>query len=145
VGTKGSAVDQLVELQQRKNALQAELAGINKNISNVEQQVLDQFIEGGVQSVKTATGQTVYLHKQLWANARDGDHERACDALVVAGYGELVQRRFNTNRLSALVREITAESGENGMPPVLKDALAIREQVSARVRGAGSTTNQQEQ
>jgi uncharacterized protein YeeX (DUF496 family) len=136
-----TVVEQLVELQQRKNALQSELAGINKHISNVEQQVLDQFIEGGVQSLKTAAGQTVYIHKQIWANAKDGDYDRACDALVVAGYGELVQRRFNTNRLSALVREI----GENEMPPVLKDALAVREQVSARVRGAGNTTENKEQ
>ncbi len=42
----------------------------------------------------------------------DGDISRACEALREAGLGEMVQPRFNTNTLSAYLRELH----ENGQP-----------------------------
>jgi hypothetical protein len=132
------SVNRLVELQARKNELSGELRRVNDEMARVQEQVIDAFVEAGVQSLKTKSGQTVFLHTQVWANAREGDYDRACDALVVAGYEDFVERRFNTNKVSALVRELRQERGEEGVPLPVRDALQIREVVSARVRGSGS-------
>lgn len=72
------------------------------------------------------------MRRQLWTNARDGDYQSACDALVEAGLGDFVGPRFNTNTLSAWVRE-QGEAGESPeeiaarLPGNLAQALSITE------------------
>jgi hypothetical protein len=119
------------ELETRRRQLQEELRAVDAESLELEAELLSEFERAGIQNMKV-NGVTVYLHRQVWANAREGDYDRACAALLDAGLPELVERRFNTNRLSAWVRERTREGEE--IPDALKDGIEISERFSIRTR-----------
>lgn len=125
-------LEQYISLTARKRELEADLNAIRDALSALEAALLEEFLALGAQAVKSASGVTVYLHRQLWANPTDGDYDRACQALIAAGLGELVQPRFNTNTLSAWCRE-RDRAGEE-LPPSFRDAINVTERVSVRVR-----------
>jgi hypothetical protein len=134
-----ASVEVLIDFQTRKNQLTSQLREVNERIAQLQEHVIEHFIEADVQSLKTKSGEVVFLHTQVWANPRDGDYGRACDALDELGFTDFVERRFNVNKVSSLIRELLREKGEEGVPQGLRDALLIREVVSARVRGAGKS------
>jgi hypothetical protein len=115
--------NELRELDNRSKELRSEREGL-------EQELLSEFEELGSSSIRLQ-GKTVYVHRQLWANARDGDYDRACAALIEAGLGEFVQERFNTQTVSAYVRELD-QKGED-LPPELEETLTVAERFSVRV------------
>lgn len=119
------------ELETLRRKLQEELRAVEAESQAIETELMAEFERSGIQNMKV-NGLTVYLHRQVWANARNGDYEGACTALLEAGLPELVERRFNTNRLSAWVRERTKEGEE--LPETLKQSLEISERFSLRTR-----------
>lgn len=131
-----------VALSARKAALKAELDDIQRQLSELEPQLIEAFADEGVQNINV-DGHTVYLSAQLWASPVDGDYERACDALIAAGLGEFVGRRFNTNTLSAWIREyVRDETGnypddiQTALPQAFNGAIEARKDWSLRVRKA---------
>ena len=125
-----------VDLNRRIKELEAKVKDLRKEREKHEPAVLELMSQLGVTSVKAA-GATVYLHRQLWANARqyDGgvrDYATACGALVECGHPEMVETKFNVMRVSSLVRELDEK---DDIPIELYEALDITEKVQARVRG----------
>ena len=102
-----------------------------KELDPMEIRLLDQFAADQVTSVKV-DGRLAYLRTELWAGAKDGDHERACRYLVRYGMKDLVRRRFDTQALSAVVRE-AALLGEELNPNLLK-AISVTEKVELRTK-----------
>ena len=98
-----SHLQRFAELAESKRALETSLEKVKEELSQLETGLLQEFEEDGVPSVKLNRPDgtmTIYLHRQLWAGAIEGDYPRACRALVNAGLEELVQTRFNTNQVS---------------------------------------------
>ena len=81
-------------------------------------------------------GYTVYMQRKLWAKAKDGDKPRACETLKqLEDWADVVEETFNTQTLSARVRELVAD--EDGLtldeikallPLPLQTALDVTEQ-----------------
>ena len=133
-----------VELNTRKKNLRADLDAVQGDLDALMPEILEDFADSGISNINI-NGHTIYLTAQLWASPQDGDYERACDALEAAGLGEFVGRRFNSNTLSAWVREyVRDESGdypeepEEALPVALQGALAVSKKWDVRVVKANS-------
>lgn len=125
------ALREYVELTDRKRTIEAERRDINDRLDKLEEKLLSQFEEQGMQNIKIG-GASVYLHRQLWAKPKDGDKPKAVEALKRAGLDEMVKETFNVHTVSAYFRE--AEANEQPTPPELDDAFDLNETYSLRVR-----------
>ena len=131
-----------VTLTAQKRELMAELDELRECMDVLEAELVEAFADEGIQNVNL-DGHTVYLQSQLWAGPVEGDYERACDALDACGLSEFVGRRFNSNTLSAWVREhVQTEGGnypeniEEALPVALAGAIKVDRKWSVRVRKA---------
>lgn len=131
-----------VELQKEKRELDDALKNVKRQLDELEPLLLEQMTEEGIQSVKV-NGLTLYLKRQLWAGAADGNYDAACDALIAEGLAEFVQRRFNTNTVSAYVRELEKAFADNGgsfeefrLPGALDGAISVAEKFTIGSRKA---------
>jgi hypothetical protein len=126
------ALRKFIELTRRRRELEEQLDDVKQEIAVLEQSLIDQFAQEGINRV-SMDGATVYLKRELWASARDGDWQRACAALKEAGLGHYVEEKFNVLSLSAFVREVDRNGDQ--LPPALADAIAVTEKYSLRVTG----------
>jgi len=122
----------MIELQGRRRELREALKDMEAEIAVVEQRLLDEFSRAGMQKM-TLNGYTLYLHRQAWARPRDGETLRAINALVQNGYGDYVI--LGTSKVSSLFRGDPEEV--EGLPPEIRDAFEVYENVSIRARRAG--------
>lgn len=134
------AAQRFAELETRKKELEAELNEVKKELDEIGGEngyLLDQMIQAGVEKLNV-NGRTLYIHRQLWAGAVDGDYDAACDGLEEAGLGDYVQRRFNVHSLSAYFRERYNEDDviepEEIIPEPLKGKVSLIEKVKIRSR-----------
>jgi len=67
----------------------------------------------------------VYVERKLWAKAKDGDKPAVCKALKRCRLGDYVEETFNTNSLSAYVRELDREG--KPLSPALASVLDVSE------------------
>jgi hypothetical protein len=104
---------------------------------------------GGVQSL-TTQGLTIYLHRQLWAklkeiepgSAGDAAKTRANAALRAAGLDHLVYETFNSNSVSAYMRnELPKDANDMpALPPELAQAFEVAEVFDVRAIAAAKRT-----
>ena len=132
-------VREFAELQTKKRALNDELDAIDDRCKEIGPKILQEFEQEGVQSIKVPGQGTVHLHRQGWAKVvREGpeatpeERRRAADALKEAGVGQFVAETFNTNTVSAWMRELVREGEE--LPPELDGALVFEERFDVRLR-----------
>jgi len=116
-----------------KRALEDEIKVIKAKIAKAEEKLLVEMTDAGVQRV-TADGATVYIQRQLWASKAAGvSDEDAADALIEAGLEDMVKLKFNSNTVSAYVREL--DKNEQALSPELAAVLSIAEKFSVRMVG----------
>ncbi len=122
-----------VELEHERRDLDDRLKAVKAETEKLAASLLDQFAEAGMQSARV-NGLTVYVHRQLWASAVEGNYEAACQALRASGHGEFVQERFNTNQISALAREMD-KNGET-LPVEWDGPIKVAETFQLRTQKA---------
>ena len=132
-------------LTQRKRQLDAELRELAKELEALggeNGKLLDDFFELGASSVKIKGG-TVYINSQLWAGAKqdditgESDYEATCAAMVAAGLGDFVQKRFNAQTVSAWLREQPLDDEMNPiLPPELVGNIKVARVTQLRFRTA---------
>ena len=122
---------QFIALDERRRQLEAEIDTVKAEAAQLEQALLPEFERDGLERV-SIDGKTVYLERKLWAKAKDGDKAAVCKALKRAHLGDYVEETFNTNSLSAYVRELDREDRE--LPPSLREVLEISEVFKLRTR-----------
>jgi len=120
-----------VALEERRRQLEAEVDTIKAEATELEQRLLPQFEQEGFEKI-SIDGRTVYVERKLWAKARDGNKAAVCKALKRARLGDYVEETFNTNSLSAYVRELDRE--ERPLPPSLREVLEVSEVFKLRTR-----------
>lgn len=120
------------ELSKQRKLREAEVENIMEEMKQLEAELLPQFEQLGMQSSKVA-GVTIYIARELWASALDGDHDKANKALEEAGLGNLILPRFNVQTLSAYVRELD-KAGEE-LPPSFDGAIKVAEVFKLKSRG----------
>ncbi len=120
-----------VALEERRRQLEAEVDAVKAEAAQLEELLLPQFEQAGLERV-SIDGRTVYIERKLWAKAKDGDKAAVCKALKRCRLGDYVEETFNTNSLSAYVRELDRE--DRPMPPSLREVLEISEVFKLRTR-----------
>ena len=135
-------MQQYVARQIKAKELDAEAKRLKAENAKVEEQLIDAMIDSNIQSIKIGD-RTVFIRTQLWASAADvidevsgeslgKDWPGAIAILEAAGYGGLKEERVNSQRLSALVREL--DGSEDGIPVEFEQGLKISEKIQLIVR-----------
>lgn len=130
-------LQRFVEADSAYKRLKAESKDAKMERDEIEERLREHFIDQGVQNMKV-NGVTVYLYSQKWAGvqrddedrrtATDEERERAIQALRDAGLGWMVKEDFNTQTLSAWVREL------DELPPEFEGAINVTERTELRTR-----------
>ncbi len=136
--TMTEQVRRYVALDKEKKELKVHLRTVQSELDILEPEVLEAFIEEGVDSIKV-DGRTVSPKAQVWVSPKREDwetadeaYERACGALAACGLGQFTGQRFNSQMVSSYVREILAEGSE--LPSELEEVLNITERHTVSVR-----------
>lgn len=129
------ALQEIVRLEDQKTVLEAQLKQVNENLASVKADVLTEFEQRGMNSVKV-NGHTVYLWHTVRAKCQ-GDREQAAALLEVYAPG-LVQKMFNLNTVSAWVRELgekdaNADELTAALPAALAGVFALDDVFDVRV------------
>lgn len=118
-------------LRRVEKELGAESAAVKAEADKMEQELLEAFAESGLTSLKV-DGSTVYLRRELWASRRPGATPLdVCEAFEKAGMGQFVNQNYNSQTVSAWLRELDA-SGEP-VPEPVDQVLTAAEKFSLRV------------
>ncbi len=126
-------IRQFATLTAQKRALEEQAKALASELKAMEQPLMEAMSLAGVETlpIETPEGRmTVYLHSQMWARATD--KATACSALRECGLGDFVAENFNTNTVSAHIRE-AVRNGED-LPQPIRDAFKISEIHSVRAR-----------
>ena len=98
---------EFVCLENRKRDLDSELKATKQRLDDLEQVLVPQFIEDGVQRM-TVDNRTISLSQDIYASP-ENDREDVVTALKQSELGQYVAENYNTNSLTAFVREVARE------------------------------------
>lgn len=132
---------QVGELIARKRSLEDDLRAVKDEIAALEPELLNEFTESQMDRIQVPVDNekvTLYIHRQLWAKPKDGDRAAVISTLKRCGLADFVQENYNSNTLSAYVRERLA-NGEQ-LQPTLDSVIEAEEVVSIRGRRSPVTT-----
>lgn len=102
---------EFVALEDEKAAIKTRLKTIENRLGELDESLTNEFLEDGIQSTKI-DGRTVYLHRDLYASAKEGDKEAVVAALKQCDLGQYVKEDYNANSLKAYVREMVHAAEE---------------------------------
>ena len=88
-----------------RRKLDSESKRLATEIAALDARLVEEFAKTGIQNVKTASGQTVYLNREIFATLT-GDLKKAKTALRRAGLGEFIKEGVSAQTLRAYVREM---------------------------------------
>lgn len=139
-----SNIKRLAELQQKKKDLEDYLEVLKRDMKELEAEVMQAFLDEGLQkftvTIKTESGDTVdrtlYLHRQIWAgyhqNETGDGKAQLTQSLEHEGLSDLVRKDFNTQKLSAWLREYDEDNDDPDtirakLPESIQDKIKISE------------------
>jgi len=122
---------EFVRLQEERRKIESTLDSLKEILKVMEEEILGEFERTGMSSAKV-DGMTIYLHRQLWAGPKEGDYATACRVMKENGLGDFVSERFNTNTVSAWVRE--EEKSGRALPAAIAAALNVEEKFTIKTR-----------
>ena len=111
-----------------RRKLDSESKRLATEIAALDARLVEEFAKTGIQNVKTASGQTVYLNREIFATLT-GDLKKAKTALRRAGLGEFIKEGVNSQTLRAYVREM-----DEVLPRGLQPYIDITEVFRIRMR-----------
>ena len=129
--TLGQRVNDYAQLVMGIRELEAQLKTHKEELAKREERLLENFSRDGIQNMKTATGQTVYLNREVFARLV-GDTKKSHTALRQAGLGDFIKATVNAQTLRAYVRE--KEESEEEIPKGLQPYIDVAEVYRLRVR-----------
>ena len=112
-----------------RRKLDSESKRLATEIAALDARLVEEFAKTGIQNVKTASGQTVYLNREIFATLT-GDLKKAKTALRRAGLGEFIKEGVNSQTLRAYVREM-----DEVLPRGLLPYIDVKEVFRIRMRG----------
>ena len=133
-------VDSFENLTEEKRRLDQLLASVKKDLAEVEQQLLDEFQDKGIQNIRTVSGNTIYLNREIFASII-GDKAKAVRSFRARGLKDLVKTEVNSQTLKAFVRELCEEtqdktlSPQDVIPQGLRNYINATEVYRIRMRG----------
>jgi hypothetical protein len=107
------------DLTEKKRNIEAELRDVKKELAQVESDLIEGMVAGGVQNM-TIGGFNLYLYNRLSVRAKDRDHVRLARALFDCGREDLLI--VGSQRLRSEVRE---EEDLEALPPQIREAVSV--------------------
>ena len=111
-----------------RRKLDSESKRLATEIAALDARLVEEFAKTGIQNVKTAAGQTVYLNREIFATLT-GDLKKAKTALRRAGLGEFIKEGVSAQTLRAYVREM-----DEVLPKGLQPYIDVKEIYRVRMR-----------
>jgi len=121
-------VSEFADLTEQRRKLEAEVKKLATDLAAREERLVEEFGQAGIQNIKTKTGQTIYLNREIFAKLT-GDHKKAYTAFRRAGLGDFVKETVNANTLRAWVREM-----DEVLPKGLQPYIDVTEVFRMRMR-----------
>ena len=143
--TTADLVNEFIELEEQRKGKEGEIDKIKERLAELEPVLLERFEHAGMQSMKSQQGTVIYVRRDLWAGAKEGEEVGLLVALKEVGLGDMVKEKVNTQTLSAYVREeerdqfgssvkATPEEIVGVLPAALRNVLAVTERYSLRTK-----------
>lgn len=129
-------LSEYARLTARKRELDAELRAVKEEMEPLEQAILADFAEAGVQATKIDGPErpvNISINRKILARGLQGQ-DGIVTACKAAGFGDMVQERVNGNSLNALVAEIV--KGGDELPPEFEGFIEPLEKFALSVRSA---------
>ena len=123
-------VAEFADLTEQRRKLEAEVKKLATDLAAREERLVEEFGQAGIQNIKTAAGQTVYLNREVFAKLI-GDHKKALTAFRRAGLADFVKETVNAQTLRAYVREM-----DEVLPKGLQPYVDITEVFRMRMRSS---------
>ena len=123
-------VAEYAQKTEQRRKLDAESKRLATEIAALDEKLVEQFAQAGIQNIKTKNGQTVYLNREVFAKLI-GDHKKALTAFRRAGLADFVKETVNANTLRAYVREM-----DEVLPKGLQPYVDITEVFRMRMRSS---------
>lgn len=98
---------EFVALEKRKRELDSELKQIAARLDDLEQALVPQFLNDGVNSLRI-DGRLVYLAQDIYTGPVN-DRAEVIAALKASELGQYVSENYNTQSLKAFVREVAED------------------------------------
>ena len=127
--------DRFAELAAQRSDLEEQVSTVKKLQEELKQDILQRMQETGISRLRSERHErTIYLRRQLWAGAKDGEKEKAVQALRAAGLEEMVFETFSTQTLTRYVRDLAAEQDRDlpDLPPELAEGIQLTEKFDIR-------------
>jgi uncharacterized linocin/CFP29 family protein len=121
-------VSEFADLTEQRRKLEVEVKKLATDLAAREEKLVEGFAQAGIQNIKTATGQTIYLNREIFAKLV-GDQKKALTAFRRAGLGDFVKETVNANTLRAWVREM-----DEVLPKGLQPYIDVTEVFRMRMR-----------
>lgn len=141
--TTADLVNEFIALDAKRKALEGDVDKLKEQLAVLEPQIMQRFENAGMQSMKSTSGVTLYINRQLWASPRNGDHATLVAALREIGLTDMIKTQCNTQTLSAYIREqekdlFTGKASPDELiaklPPVLQSCVEISEKFGLRAK-----------
>lgn len=127
-----SRVTEYARLRRLQATRATEAEAIKDEADQLEAQLLEDFSANAMQNLNVG-GTTVYIERKLWAKRpADVTTEEVCEGLVAAGHPEFVTTGYNSNTVSAYLREL--EAAEESLPTPLVGLLETSEVFKLKTR-----------
>ena len=123
-------VSEFADLTEQRRKLEAEVKKLATDLAAREERLVEEFGQAGIQNIKTKTGQTIYLNREIFAKLT-GDQKKAYTAFRRAGLGDFVKETVNANTLRAWVREM-----DEVLPEGLQPYIDVTEVFRMRMRSS---------
>ena len=121
-------VAEFADLTEQRRKLEVEVKKLATDLAAREERLVEEFGQAGIQNIKTKTGETVYLNREVFAKLV-GDQKKAYTAFRRAGLGDFVKETLNAQTLRAWVREV-----DEVLPKGLQPYVDITEIYRMRMR-----------
>ena len=123
--------DSFAELAVERSEHESNLDTVKGKMDELSKLILQRMQETGISRLRSSKHErTIFLRRQLWAKAKEGDKEAAMGALREAGLGDMIYETFNTNTLSKYIRDLANE--QEADLPTLPPELAVGVEVSEK-------------
>ena len=123
-------VAEYAQKTEQRRKLDSESKRLATEIAALDEKLVEAFAQAGIQNIKTKSGQTVYLNREVFAKLV-GDHKKALTAFRRAGLADFVKETVNANTLRAYVREM-----DEVLPKGLQPYVDITEVYRMRMRSS---------
>jgi hypothetical protein len=123
--------DRLLELRDRKNALEEEIKEVNAELERVQQELIEQMRLNGLDNFRR-NGKLFIPVTKTWASPKAEFKEAVITWLKENGFGDMVKETVHSQTFNSWANEMIEQEGM--LPEEIADLVSVYDKVSVQVR-----------